>query len=234
MRERSGTVEAVEEVGEGAYLIGITSLDPPRVSPRAGQFVSIKVDETSRRSYSIVSPPGTAAHFEIVIKANPGGKSAELVRRLRPGEPLHYFGPMGYFLYHAGHRGEVLFGATGVGITPILSMVAAAAADPRPPSRVELFWGARTPADLVLLDRVEAIASRWPRFRYRTFLSRAGAYLTGPLLEHAEALGDPRVYLCGSGAMIAEVGAGLVRAGIDVKNRLHTESFVPGPIGLQL
>jgi ferredoxin-NADP reductase len=70
----------------------------------------------------------------------------------------------------------------------------------------------------------------------RVFLSQPGAAgveragvepgrVSSPLLGLAGTLDRPTFYLVGSGAMIKEVKAGLVAAGIDRKRQIRNEAF---------
>lgn len=235
MRERRGLVESIDEVAPATFLVAIRTVDPDQIDPRAGQFVSVRINEAGhRRSFSIVSPPGRTTRFELVIKAAPGGGSALFVESLSVGDEIRYFGPMGYFLYRP-HRGEVVFAATGVGITPLLAMIAEVASESPPPARIDLFWGVQGPADRILEERLRETAAACPRFRYRLFVEDQGdGYLTAPLLDLATGLEDPRFYLCGNDAMVVDVLSGLSSVGIDVGQRAHTEVFSPGPGVIQL
>jgi ferredoxin-NADP reductase len=235
MRERRGCVESVDEVAPATFLIAIRAIEPAAIEPLAGQFVSVRIDPSGRRrSYSIVSAPGRTDRFELVVKAAPGGGSAAFTAGLAAGAPLDYFGPMGYFLYEP-HPGEVVFAATGVGITPLLPMIAAAVAAPSPPARMELLWGVQSAADRILEERLRSIAAACPRFRYRVFVEDEGdGFLTEPLVALAVDLADPRFYLCGNEAMLVDVLSRLASRGIDVGHRAYTEVFFPSPGARQL
>ena len=224
MRERSGRVIEARPLAKRVTLISIACEKPTEITARPGQFVSLRLADGSRRSYSIVSTGGEATSFDIVLKAaSPTGGTADLVRALAVGTEVSFFGPMGYFLFDRPASGAVLFGATGVGISALMPMLSEALDSPA--SSVELFWGLREESDFFFRDQFEAL-SEDPRFSLRMFYSSNGdGYMTKPLIERAFEAAEPHIYLCGHGNMIADVrrelGAKLPAA------RLHTEVFYP-------
>ena len=236
MRERHGRVEAITAVDGDVFLVEVAALDPRPVSWQAGQFVSVRIDETGdRRSYSIVTPPGRAESFELLVAGgSPGGGTARFVAGLEPGAELRYFGPMGYFTFEPGHQGALFFGATGVGISAVLPMLAAAAADPAP-TAIELHWSVRDRSGAVLADRIEAIVESDERISMQMYMTAAGSErLTRPMVRSIRAAVDPRIYLCGNPEMIADVCQMLSQVGFDVPGRVRTELFAPPSVPLQL
>lgn len=236
MRERRGRIESITPVSATASLVGVAAVDPSPVSWRAGQFVSLQIDGAgTRRSYSIVTSAKTSATFELLIAASgPTSGTARFVAGLRPGDEVSYFGPMGYFTYRPGHAGALLFGATGVGISAVLPMLAAAADDPAP-AATEIHWSVRDAAGAILRERVEQIVERDRRISMHMYITGSGSgRLTAPLVESITAAADPRVYLCGNPVMIGDVCRGLSAAGVDTGARVMTELFAPPPAPLQL
>jgi ferredoxin-NADP reductase len=211
---------------------------------RPGQFFSVRVGERDTdgnpilRSYSIASSPvpGGGREFAIILKLVPGGVGSERFARLAVGDRLKMSGPMGFFCLELMHAGDVVFGATGVGIAPVLPMLRELLARPSETGRVHLFWGNREAADLFWLDELDALQAAHPRFSYRLFISQgdpaeaaprpaAKGRITAPLLELAPTLARPIVYLVGNGAMIREVKAALVARGFERKRQIRSEQF---------
>ena len=231
MRERRGRVRAITEAGSRAVIVELEAVDPPDLTWRAGQFVSLRVDAAGqRRSFSVVSAPrDSASALELLIGSFGGGATANYIGALTVGDAVDFFGPMGYFTFDDQHRGDVLFGATGIGISAVLPMLAKAATKSQ--RRVGLHWSVRARADAVLLDRVDAIAG----IDLALYVTGAGSgRLTEPLMAAALAATDPLVYLCGNPHMVDDVHSGLAAAGFDVHNRVITEVFYAPSSPLQL
>lgn len=206
---------------------------------RSGQFISISIGATEDgtpilRSYSLASRPDGAG-FRLVLKLVPGGVASEWFRRLQPGDRVRFTGPMGFFVLDLQpHPGDIVFAATGTGLAPFVPMIEdlLERGDRGP---IHLFFGVREEADVFWrgeLARLEAAAAG--RLRVEVALSRpaetepwAGARgrITPRLFERLPALLRPTFYLCGNGAMIREVKAGLVERGVDRKRQIRTEAF---------
>lgn len=202
---------------------------------RPGQFVSLRVGEDADgaailRSYSIASASGKDP-FSLIVKRVPGGVAHDYLGTLSPGTRVRFTGPMGYFVLELSHPGDVVFGVTGVGITPILAMLEETLAR-KEQGRVILFWGNRLRTELFWMREFEALAKQHPRFALRGFLSgdapgdgQEAGRITAPLVELAPSLHRPTFYLVGSGTMIKDVKTALVAMGVDRKRQIRNEAF---------
>lgn len=204
---------------------------------RSGQFISISIGQSDDgtpilRSYSLASRPDGSG-FRLVLKLVPGGVASEWFRRLRPGDRVRFTGPMGFFVLDLQpHPGDIVFGATGTGLAPFVPMIEdlLARGDPGP---IHLHFGVRDEADLFWQDELTRLeAGSGGRVRTTISLSRpsdtwAGARgrITPRILDALPALARPTFYLCGNGAMIREVKAGLIERGVDRKRQIRTEAF---------
>ena len=125
-----------------------------------------------------------------------------------------------------------MFGATGVGIAPVLPMLHEVLAREET-GRVHLLWGSRHERELFWLSELESLRSAHARFSYRLFVSALvetavdaeRGRISAPLLELAPTLEQPTFYLVGSGAMVKEVKSGLVALGFDRKRQIRNEVF---------
>ncbi len=229
-----------EEIASSIDRLVFRPSDGP-LTFRAGQFVSIRVgiDQDGAvilRSYSIASASG-APHFTLIVKRVPGGTASKFFESLELGARIQLTGPMGFFVLELAHAGDLVFGATGVGIAPVLPMIEEALARPET-GRVHLLWGNRHRAELFWQDEVGRLAQH-PRLSTRLFLSGdsevlepsasgipiAAGRITAPMLALAQGLAKPTFYLVGSGSMIREAKPGLVAAGIDRKRQIRNEAF---------
>jgi ferredoxin-NADP reductase len=202
---------------------------------RPGQFISVRVgvdsdDNPILRSYSIASPPG-ADELALILKLIKGGPGSEYFEHLKPGARVRFTGAMGFFVLDFQHPGDVVIGATGVGITPVLPMLEdLAARDER--GRVRLYWGNRHAEDLFWLDELAALQKKSPRLQVEIFLSgdapswsgRRGR-ITQAVLDELPTFDKPVFYLVGNGEMIRELKAELQKRGVDRKRQIRNEAF---------
>jgi ferredoxin-NADP reductase len=146
---------------------------------------------------------------------------------------------MGFFCLDLQHTGDVIFGVTGVGITPVLPMLSELAARPER-GRIILYWGNRHAQDLFWLDELKAAQSSCSRIGIEIFLTGDGAApgsgqwqpwagrrgrITQAVLDDLASYDKPVFYLVGNGGMIKELKAALQERGVDRKRQIRNEAF---------
>jgi ferredoxin-NADP reductase len=229
------TLRARSLVAPGIAELAFDLREPPRLSFKGGQFVSIAVagaggDALPRRSYSIASPSDDPAHLRFIIRVIPGGAASDYLMTLPVGAELPLTGPHGFFVLDAAHPGDVVFGATGTGIAAVMPMLAELAARPEVGRRF-VYWGVREESDLFARAEIEALAAR-AGARLSLHLTAPGPGWTGArgritpaILDALPALAAPTFYLVGNGAMITELKRELVARGVNRKQQIRTEAF---------
>jgi 3-phenylpropionate/trans-cinnamate dioxygenase ferredoxin reductase component len=124
---------------------------------------------------------------------------------------------------------------TTTGFAPIKSIVedALRRGERRP---LRLYWGARQPGDLYMLDRVGKWAARSPSFAFNAVLSEASADWQGRTgLVHRAVLQDhpdltvAEVYACGNPLMIAAAREDFVREAGLPRERFYADAFADEP-----
>lgn len=196
-----------------------------------GQYVNIGVPGTdAHRSYSFSSLPG-GGEGSFLIRNLPGGlMSTWLGSRAKSGDPLTLTGPMGAFYLRPIERPQ-LWLAGGTGLAPFLAMlekVATEGAD----HPIRLYYAVTRGADLVELDRVQALAAQIGNVEVVTILAaldeaheRKG-FVTDHLgLEDFNG-GDVDVYLCGPPPMVEAVRQHMAALGVAPAS-FHFEKFNP-------
>jgi ferredoxin-NADP reductase len=192
-------------------------------------------DPVPMRSYSIASPSTERDRFRLVVKLIPGGVGSAFFTALTPGVTIEFTGPMGFFVLDLAHAGDVVIGATGTGLAPVIPMLEELCARPGEHGQVRLFFGVRRLEDLFYLDRLEDLARRMPRFRFELCVTRPPPGWTGGhptritphVLETVGRLVGPVYYLVGNGDMIKELRRLLQERGVDRKRQIRTEAFFP-------
>jgi ferredoxin-NADP reductase len=214
--------------------------EPRRLDFRAGQFVSIAVDEGGgaaaagaalpRRSYSIASPSHDGERLRFIIRVMQEGAASRYLMGLPEGALINLTGPHGFFVLDAAHAGDVVFGATGTGVAAVMPMLAELA-DRQEPGTRYVYWGVRQEQDLFARAEIEELAAR-ARARLAIHLTAPGADWTGQrgritpaILNALPALQSPTFYLVGNGSMITELKRELVARGVNRKSQIRTEAF---------
>ena len=210
-------VTAREAKAEG--VVALTLADPAGGQLLAwtpGAHIDLLLGDTVRQ-YSLCGSPGDQHAWRIAVLLDSGGRggSRKVHETLRPGDQVSVRGPRNHFPLHAAPR--YVFIAGGIGITPILPMIAMATeagADWR------LYYGGRGRASMAFTDELEQYGERvtiWPQ-------DERG------LLPLAEVLADPAdgalVYCCGPEGLLA---AAEQHCAAWPPGALHLERFTARP-----
>ena len=209
-----------------------TALPPAR----PGHYVPVRVrlagGATVVRNDSLSGPPGPAYRISVKRESN-GQASRALHRDGAVGHLLDMGAPRGTFTLAAG-AGPVVLVSAGVGVTPVLAMLHALAAE-RSTRPVWWLHGARNRAEHAFAAEVARLLEGLPGVRSHVCYSRPAArdldsagVSAGRL--SAEVLGglglpvDADVYLCGPELFMAEISGALAASGV-APSRIHTEHF---------
>ncbi|MFC4588960.1 FAD-dependent oxidoreductase [Sphaerisporangium corydalis] len=199
----------------------------------AGQYLKIELPvavEPIERSYSISSGPDVTDFVEIAVKREPDGLGSTFLHdELRVGQALRVSGPFGEFTWvPAGGGGTLLLIAGGVGITPLMSVLSAAASAGHR-GRVVLLVGCRDePPFQRELDELRAILPGLEVVVFRTGPGGRGRIDLDALRPYAA--GVDRVHLCGPEPMMRDVLGHLARLGVP-RDIVRTEAFVSARSG---
>jgi ferredoxin-NADP reductase len=201
---------------ESAGVLSVELVDPdgrelPAWEP--GSHLDLHLPGGRPRQYSLCGDPGDRRRYRLGIlrEANGRGGSAYVHDVLRPGQSVEVAGPRNHFRLEpaAGY----VFVAGGIGITPIMPMLAAATAAG---AEWTLLYGGRTAASMAFTDELAPYGDRvtlWPQD-------------THGLLDLDALLGTPRpdtlVYCCGPEPLLAAVEARMAAWRPDA---LHLERF---------
>ena len=218
-------VESVTHLTLDVCELDLRLIEPKSITFKPGQFISFEMPhpQTGRlmtRAYSIASQPSRLDVITLLFNLVPGGAGSGFLFDLKPGDKTSFKGPAGSFYLREDPGRDLLFIASGTGITPIRSMLLANAErpDPRPAT---LFWGLRSQRDLYYQHELAELAKRTPALTVVTTLSRPEPGWSGPsgrvlrlIEERIASVKDLAVYLCGNSAMIAEAKALLQQKGL--------------------
>lgn len=210
--------------------------EPNQFDFQAGQYISIAIpNQQARRSYSIASEPAKNHGFELLIDAAPQGIGTKYLASMKPGDELHFMGPMGLFTFPAQEQlakeQSLIFIATGSGIAPHRSMILDLLQTRGETREIWLYWGLRYTDDLFWTEEFEELAKAFPNFHFHVTLSRATedwplcrGRVTDCLRIH-DLPAEAGYYLCGNQAMIHDVMALLENDKHIPKEFIHHEKF---------
>lgn len=221
-------------------------LDPADGHPGAvalpGQFVIVRLGATTApamtRSYSL-SRQSDAASYRLSIKREAHGiASTYIADALKPGDVVQLGAPRGSFTLQQGTRPIVLLSA-GIGVTPVLAMLHALAAEGSPR---DVWWlhGNRNSREHAFAAEVRELLPRLARHHSHVCYSTpdpgdrlevdfdSAGHLDLPLLRQLNVPQDGDFYLCGPAAFMSDLTTGLRAWGV-APDRIHTELFGAGP-----
>ena len=209
--------------------------------PRAGQYLTLRLDDAGQpppvRSYSLSSAADDGT-YRISVKQEPHGvASGYLNRDLRPGTVIDVAAPRGDFVLDEGN-GPVLLISAGIGVTPVLAMLAALAADH---SQRVIWWlyGARGPREHPFAAQTSALLATLPHARAQVFYSAATAeerrgadarrgHLTKEALARLDIPPGASAYVCGPASFMTDMRDALTALGLG-QAAIRTELFVALP-----
>jgi len=180
-----------------------------------GAHIDVLLGPDLERQYSLCGDPTDRHTWRIAVLREPDGRggSAHVHGQLTAGDKVRVRGPRNHFALATAPRYRFIAG--GIGITPILPMLAAAEAAG---AEWTLLYGGRTRDSMAFTEELA---------RYGDKVRIAPQDETG-LLDLDTALADPApdtlVYCCGPGPLLDAVEA---RCGVWPKGALHVERFEP-------
>ncbi|MFD7842826.1 PDR/VanB family oxidoreductase [Nocardia sp. NPDC059764] len=201
---------------EGVFSLELTAADGgplPAWSP--GAHIDVHAGSAGVRQYSLCGDPGDDRTWRIAVLHEPGGRGGSdyLHRTALPGTELRVSLPRNNF--ELTPRSSYVFVAGGIGITPILPMIAAAAAAG---ARWRLFYGARSRAHMAFADD---LAARHPEV---TLVPQDVDGLL-PLPRILGEAAQAEIYCCGPEPMLAAIEAEAAARG----SAIRTERFAARP-----
>lgn len=203
-----------------------------------GQFVQLEFADGVRRAYSMTHPRphGHKTTMELLVRAKPGGAaSGWLFGRLQPGAALVVEGPYGRSYAQSRPDRPVVCLAGGTGLAPVLA-IAGQLTTEAPDRGLQVYVGARRAADLVLTDRLAALADSGASVILVTEQDCAdehpqlGRIRTGLALDHLATdiadLSGHDIYVAGPSPMIDATLRRLVREGTAHADQIFFDRFV--------
>lgn len=223
-------------LGGSFQYIRLELVTPNRIEFQAGQYIILAVDAIRgiRRNYSITSSPSMNHALDLLVDVKPHGDGSNYLANLSPGDNIEFSGPFGSFIIPPSDpHSELLFVATGSGISPIRNMIINELVDLKSQKQMRLWWGMRHENDCFWTQDFDDLEKEHPNFEWDLVLSKPpedwplhSGYITNYILDYVKTSDKKNVcvYLCGSRQMIEDVSTGLIKLGI-INDQIRYEKF---------
>ena len=239
-------LRVARKVRESSDVISL-QLEPtdghPITAALPGQFVVLRLRPASdgtalMRSYSLSGAPSAERYRVSVKRESHGAASVYIGDELQVGDVVHASAARGSFTLRPGDTPVVLLSA-GVGVTPVLSMLHALAAEA---STREVWWlyGTRSRREHPFAEEARSLLKALAHGHSHICYSlpdredRSGVdfdargRLDMRVLQELSLPHNGDFYICGPPTFMSDLTAGLAAAGV-APGRIHTEIFGAGP-----
>jgi ferredoxin-NADP reductase len=222
-------IDVVDETADTrSFVLEIPPALAQTFAYTAGQFCTFRATiegEPVVRSYSMSSSPDCHDPFTTTVQRVPGGRMSNWMNdALSRGATIEVMRPTGLFVLRDSDAPIVAF-AGGSGITPVISVIKSALAMTTRP--ILLLYANRSADSVIFADLLERLhVANGGRLSVRHHLDSEHGFLApgqcaGLVAEHAHA----DFYICGPGAYMDTVVAGLATLGV-APPHLFIERFV--------
>jgi ferredoxin-NADP reductase/MOSC domain-containing protein YiiM len=227
---------------DNVVSLALEPKDGQAMAALPGQFVVLRLGSdpaaTLMRSYSLSGTLGALCYRVSVKREDHGAASTYVDDELRVGDIIGVSAARGSFTLRPGNTPVVLLSA-GIGVTPVLAMLHALAAET---STREIWWlyGTRNGREHPFAEEVrgllEGLANHRSIICYSSpdLQDRPGIDFNSAgrmdvrILKQLDLPRDADFYICGPSTFMSDLTDGLAARGI-APDRIHTEMFGTGP-----
>jgi acetyltransferase len=196
-----------------------------------GQYLNFKVADKTYRSYSIACIKNSN-NFELLIDTKPQGPGSIYFENLKVGDTSTFMGPFGTFILNKPEaNSDILFFATGSGITPLKSMIDSALFEKKYQNKIKLYFGFTSDTEIFWQDYFEILTKKFPNFsvEYAIFTPSKNwkgfkGYITDLLKRDYQTCHPVSAYLCGHPAMMESVTKLLLEKGCS-NDKIYIERY---------
>ncbi|MBI5357077.1 hypothetical protein HZB78_05735 [Candidatus Collierbacteria bacterium] len=181
MQKYKAKVSSHELLAGSFQYLHFELISPDRIDFQAGQYIIFNIDASRglHRDYSIASQPSMNHAIELLVDIKPGGPGSEFLKKLQAGNEVEFIGPFGNFvvkeecsmLNAQRSTHQLLFVATGSGISPIRSMILDLLLVKKYQGQIKLWWGMRNQEDCFWSEDFDELEKNYPNFKWDLVLS---------------------------------------------------------------
>jgi CDP-4-dehydro-6-deoxyglucose reductase len=202
-------VQKMEKISPDVMVLRLKLPANERLEFFAGQYIDILTKDGKARSFSLANAPHDDEFLELHIRNIPGGAFTQYVfNELKERDILRFKGPLGTFFLREDSNKPIIFVASGTGFAPVKALIEHALhiGVTRP---MHFYWGARTRADLYLLDKATQWEARGVKFTpvlsdalpEDRWTGRTGFVHLAVMEDYADLSGH-QVYACGAPVVV--------------------------------
>lgn len=190
-------------------------------------------DESWDRAYSIASSANDSGYIELLIGQVLEGRVSTYVHKiLNVGDKVTLIGPFGDFYYEEDDSEEIIMVAAGTGFAPIRSILYHML-DNDIRKKARFYFGARTKADLFLLEEMKMFEEKLYDFKFMPTLSKPKdtdewtgdiGRVNNSIEKYVNEDIKYSAYLCGSPIMIQGIVKSLLAKKVD-EDRIFFDEF---------
>ena len=200
-----------------------------------GQYLDIVLPDGKHRPFSIAGNPRADGTIELHVRHVAGGGFTSWVANgLNVGDVLRIEAPLGTFVPREDSERPIIFMAGGTGFAPVKAVVEhfIELGSRRP---IDVYWGARSAADLYQYEVARGWEARAPNLRFHAVVSdpertqglREGLVHEAVLEDHPDLSGFD-LYMSGPPPMISSGRILFAEAGLPA-DKLYFDSFDYAP-----
>ena len=192
---------------------------------KAGQFCMVHVPTTEKilkKPYSICSAPFEVGYLDLCVKLVEGGVTTNWFWKLKEGDEVTITIPYGGFLIKEPIDDDLIFVATGTGITPLRSMIKTLLREGCE-RQLTLIFGVRYENEILYADEFRQLEKEHKNFKFIPTISRPKkwegevGYVQEKLKKFVTDPQGKRIYVCGLIPMIEAVQQAASEIGFDKK-----------------
>ncbi|HEY6093451.1 MAG TPA: CDP-6-deoxy-delta-3,4-glucoseen reductase [Gallionellaceae bacterium] len=202
-------VHKMDKLAEDVMVIYLKLPANERLQFLAGQYIDILQKEGKPRAFSLANAPHADELLELHIRNITGGSFTHHVfNEMKERDILRIKGPLGTFFLREDSDKPIIFVASGTGFAPIKAIIehALQIGVTRP---MHFYWGARTLADLYMLDKAKEWEKRGVKFTpvlsdalpSDNWNGRTGFVHLAVMEDYAD-LSGYQVYACGAPVVV--------------------------------
>lgn len=225
----TGKISSITKVNSYIYDIWI-DLDSA-LAFSAGQFISLFINETESRAFSIASSPKVSIEqkkLRLILGPHEEGLTIKMINTLKVGSDVKFRGPFGIFTFDRTipdvnliqDSKNLVFIATSTGIAPFLGMMEYLA-DTSYAGNVSIYFGVRYEKDIAFKADFEELAKKL-KFEYYFHISKPEmdfheservkkGYVTQGVMEKQNS--NDYCFICGSTNTVSGIGETLKQVG---------------------
>jgi len=230
MGKLAAKVTEVELLNED--ILGVRLKPSRRFEYKAGQFISLYMDDTTARCYSLASVPELGDELFLNVRKVPGGLvSGWLFAELKAGDEVTISEATGDCFYVPGNPGQnIILIATGCGLAPLYGIVRDALLHGHQ-GKLSLYHGSYNKEGFYMVEELRDLEQTHANFSYVPCVSEGevpagcapGMVLDVALADHPD-LSGWRVFLCGNPDMVNAAKKQTFFAGASMRE-IHVDPF---------